>query len=402
MILSKWRIIIVAIIAMKLLLIILVTPWVWGDLFNWTRGASVALRFISTGRFPPLSVTGVYGPIEILLVPFFLAWTKLPIPHPPLYRSFLTNYSISAISLSLLMKLPPFLADIATGGLLSRLVKQMTNSESKARIALLSWYVNPFNLYYIEVFGAMDTIPAAIIVLGLILGLESKWFRSGISASIGTVLRIYPLFILPFLFTTIKTKLLRRYAALLAGFLLPLAAALIIMYAYGAGTITMLATLPQQEYWLLDFLGVTLLQNVKLTPVILVIQLFVTIYFWRKNSILHAATVSLLALSVGALPFGGSEQNFIWVSPLLSACLAVNLDELWVFVFTFATACLYPSIIPYQGLTYITPLLAGAFYGAKATYLTKINFENIRETVPVKKKLNAPTIGNELPDQIKT
>jgi len=399
MILSKWRIIIVAIIAMKLLLIILVTPWVWGDLFNWTRGASVALRFISTGRFPPLSVTGVYGPIEILLVPFFLAWTKLPIPHPPLYRSFLTNYSISAISLNIMMKLPPFLADIATGGLLSKLVKQITKSDSKARIALLSWYVNPFNLYYIEVFGAMDTIPAAIIVLGLILGMESKWFRSGICASIGTVLRIYPLFMLPFLLTTIKTKLLRRYAALLAGFLLPLTAALITMYAYGAGTITMLAALPQQEYWLLDFLGVTLLQNVKLTPVILVIQLFVTIYFWRKNSILHAATVSLLALSVGALPFGGSEQNFIWVSPLLSACLAVNLDEMWVFVFTFATACLYPSIIPYQGLTYITPLLAGAFYGAKATYLTKINFENIRKSISAKKKLNAPTIGNELPDR---
>jgi len=400
MILSKWRIIIVAIIGVKLLLMALVTPW--GDLLNWTRGASIALGFIGIGRFPPLSITGVYGPIEILLVPFFWVWTKLPIPHPPLEHIFLSNYSISEISLSVLMKLPSFLADVATGGLLSRLVKQITKSDSRARIALLSWYVNPFNLYYIEVFGAMDTIPAAIIVLGLILGMESKWFRSGICASIGTVLRIFPLFMLPFLFTTIKTKLLRRYAALLAGFLLPLSAALITMYAYGAGTITALANLPHQEYWLLDFLGVTLSQNVTLTPVVLVLQLLVTIYFWRKNTILHAATVSLLALSVAALPFGGSEQHFIWVSPLLSACLAVNLDELWVFVFTFATACLYPSIFPVHGLSYIEPLLAGAFYGAKATYLTKINFENIRESISAKKKLNAPTIGNELPDQIKT
>jgi hypothetical protein len=141
----------------------------------------------------------------------------------------------------------------------------------------------------------------------------------------------------------------------------------------------------------------------KLTPLVLVLQLFIVIYFWRKNTILHAATISLLALSVAALPLGGSEQHFIWVSPLLSACLAVEFDELWIFVFTFATACLYPSIFPLPELSYIAPLLAGTFYAAKATYLTKINLENIRgpSSAHPKRNLNAPMIGNELPDQIK-
>src|SRR5208282_5789656 len=101
---SKWQLILTLAIIAKLLVMVLVTPW--GDLINWSAGASNVLGYLSVGRYPPISVTGVYGPLEVMLAPFFWVWTKLPINHPPLTSLPLTN-STPPFSLSILMNLHP-------------------------------------------------------------------------------------------------------------------------------------------------------------------------------------------------------------------------------------------------------------------------------------------------------
>jgi hypothetical protein len=374
--LSKLQVTLILAIIAKLLVMVLVTPW--GDLINWSAGASIVLGYLSVGRYPPISVTGVYGPLQVILAPFFWIWTKLPIDHPPLASLPLTN-STPASSLSILMKLPSFLADMGTGGLVYKLVRQMTDSERKGQIALLSWFCNPFNIYWIEAFGAMDAIPTFILVLAIVLGMKRKWFSCGLCVAIASILRIFPLFVFPFLFIQAKAKSWRECALLLSGFLMPLVSAIIAMYMSGAGTLSIVASLPQGESWLLDFLGVNLNQYVKLTPLLLVSQFFITIYYWRKNTLVHGATAALLTLLVGALPYGGYGYHFLWVSPLLSACVSLNFEELWVFIFTFVTASLYPPMIfiSLPSLSALEPLLAGTFFAAKATYLAKINVENI-------------------------
>src|SRR5208337_288121 len=239
----------------------------------------------------------------------------------------------------------------ATGGLLYKLVRQMTNSERKSQIALLSWYCNPFNIYWIEAFGAMDAIPTFILVLAIVLGMKRRWFSCGICAAIAGILRIFPLLVFPFLFAQSKAKSWREYALLLSGFLLPLVCAITAMYKSGAGTLSMIASLPQGEYWLLDFLGVNLNQYVKLTPVLLVVQFFITIYYWRRSTLVQGATVALLTLFVGALPYGGYGYHFLWVSPLLSACVSLNFDELWVFIFHFCN-CVIISANDFYSVTF--------------------------------------------------
>ncbi|MGO9643821.1 MAG: hypothetical protein ACLPY5_03625 [Candidatus Bathyarchaeia archaeon] len=373
---TKWQAILTLAIIAKVLVMVLVTPW--GDLINWSAGASNVLGYLSVGRYPPISATGVYGPLEVILAPFFWLWTKLPIDHPILASLPLTE-STPAFSLSIVMKLPSFLADIATGGLVYKLVRQMTNSKRKSQIALLSWYCNPFNIYWIEAFGAMDAIPTAILLLAIVLAMNRRWFSCGLCVAIASILRIFPLFVFPFLFVQAKAKSWREYVLLLLGFLLPLVCAITAMYMSRAGTLSMIASLPQGEYWLLDFLGVNVNQYVKLTLVLLVVQFFITIYYWRGSTLVHGATVALLTLFVGALPYGGYGYHFLWVSPLLSASVSLSFDELWIFIFTFVTASLYPPMIfiPLPSLSALEPLFAGAFFAAKATYLAKINVENI-------------------------
>jgi hypothetical protein len=373
--LSKWRLLLAASFIIKVIVMVLTPPL--GDLINWTAGASLALGYIVTGHFPPVSVTGVYGPIQLLLVPFFWIWTKLPIQHPPLYNMLHGN-STPALLLSILMKLPPLLADIITGYVVFKLTLQLTNSEKKSKLASVIWYLNPYNIFWINAVGAMDVIPTLVFLLAIVAGSSNKWFRSGLCASVASILRIYPIFSFPFFLPAIQTKKYRRYAV--SGFLLPLVAALIFVYANGAGSLNAIIELPKVEYWLLDFLGGNLTNvNIKLALVLVPVQFYVTVRYWKKAALLYLATVSILALLIGAQ--NTPPHHFLWVSPLLTMCVVLSADEAWIFILTFVTASLHLGpifgIFPMALFSLTDPFLGGCFYAAKTAYLIKLNLKNI-------------------------
>ena len=381
-ILAKWRIIAAGIGVFKVLLMVLIPPIPppAGDIFNWAGLAAFDLGSLSSGHFPSVSATGIYGFMGLVLVPFYWFWTQLPIEHLPIKDiGYLYYTSTPAVLLSLLLNVPTFLADIATGILVSKLVRQLTKSSSKSRLAFLAWFGNPFNIFWINLYGGMDVIPASVFVLAVLLGGERKWFRCGLCASVAAVLRVFPLFSFPFFLMAVRTEKIRGHVRLFSGFLVPLVLGLVILYATGAGTLAAIAAIPLRQYWLMDFLGWSLTnQYVRLTLVLVALQFLISIRFWRRPILLHLVTASLLALFVGSYAYGSVGHHFLWVSPLLTVCVALNPGESWIFIFTFLTASLYPPIF---GAPAIPPLLGtfvgGAFYAAKTTYLLELNLRNI-------------------------
>ena len=348
-----------------------------GDIFNWAGVASYALGCISQGHFPSISITGVYGLLGLVLVPFYWAWTMLPIAHPSMETISVHPNSTPAVLLSILMNVPTFLSDLATGILVFKLARQLTQSEQKSRLAFLAWYANPFNIFWINIYGGMDVIPAMIFVLSLYYGTANKWFRCGLSAAIAALLRIFPILVFPFILPAIQTKRTRRYVYLFAGFLSPLSLGLILVYATG-GTLITIANILERQPWLLDFLGWNITSvYVKTALALLVIQLFISYSYWKRPILLHLATVSLLAFLLGADAYGGSTHHFLWVCPLLAVSVALTPDELWIFTLTFVTASLAPPIIGLPPIPFLATLLWGFFFAAKAAYLLKINLENV-------------------------
>ena len=379
-ILAKWRVIAAVVGIFKVTLMVLIPPIPppAGDIFNWAGVASLALGYVSQGHFPPISITGVYGLLGLVLVPFYWVWMMLPIAHPSMETVSLYPNSTPAVLLSILMKVPPFLSDLATGIIVSKLVRQLTRSEQKSRVAFLLWYANPFNIYWINVYGGMDVIPGMIFVFSLYYGMANKWYRCGVFAAIASLLRIFPILALPFFPSAIQSKRTRRYMYLFAGFLSPLALGLILMYATGAGTLITIAKIPEHQSWLLDFLGWNITNAyVKTALVVVAVQLFISYSYWRRPLLLHLATVSLLAFLLGAQAYGGSTHHFLWVSPLLAVSVALTPDELWIFTLTFVTASLAPPIFRLPPIRFIDTLQWGSFFAAKAAYLLKINLENI-------------------------
>jgi hypothetical protein len=379
-ILAKWRAASVAIAIFKLFAAGLIP--VAGDLMNWTKEASLVLKFLVAGQIQRLLAGGAYLGIQVLLAPFFWVWTILPIEHPALHN--LASYSTPAILLALLMKLPIFLSDISCGILIARLVGKLTQSEGRRALGFLSWFANPFNFYYLYVFGAMDAIPAALVLLALSMGLNSRWARCGFTTTVAGLLRLYPFTALPFFFQLTKTRPAR--VNLIVASLLPLACLIALLFPTGA--IASITSIPLKQYWLLEFLGGNIAnggQLLILAPVLILIQLYVVFRFWRADSnIVHLACVPFLALLLGASTYGGSSQHFLWVSPLLSASVALHPREAWIFALTFITAYLSPAVYPFslpifvQSRELLDNLLAGAFYAMKATYLTRLNLWNMK------------------------
>jgi len=383
-ILARCKLIFILVSAVKLLLI----AWAptYGDLFNWAEGANLALGFLSAGRIPPLSATGVYGPLQLVLSPFFWLWTRLPVDHPSIHIIQVSSHStLSALSLIFLMRLPTFLSDIAIGVLIFKLVRQITGSEQRSKVAFLLWYVNPFNIFWIEVFGGMDVIPTLVLVMAVVLGMKQKWFNSGLSVAVATVLRLFPILTFPFFMLAVKGRKARAYVPLLSGFLLPLLVGSIVLYITGSATFVSVFNTPLAEYWVLDFLGFKLTnQYVRLVPVVLAVQFYIIVRYWKNPGLIQLVAVSLLALLV-AYVYSGINHHFLWVVPFLTISVAINYDELWIFIVTFVTGSLYPFIFPIpavpllnQTIHFFDPLFAGAFYAAKTAYLIKINLKNIR------------------------
>lgn len=383
-IVEKWRFIFILVSIVKLVLMVWAPTY--GDLFNWASGADMVLKLLSQGKFPPLSTTGVYGPIELLLAPFIWIWNQLPVTHPLIREIRISSHTTpSAVSLIFLMRLPPLIADITIGVVLLKLVRKMTGSDEKGKAALLLWYVNPFNIFWIEVFGGMDAIPTLVLVLAVFLGLNQKWFKSGISLAIAAVLRVFPLLTFPFFLPAVKAKSRRGYAPLLLGLVIPLSGLLVLFYSTGVGTVWEILKTPLNAPWLLDFLGFQLTNRyIRLVPVLLAFQFYVIICYWKEEAgLVDMVAVSLLAV-LGAYVYSGINHHFLWVVPFLTASAVMSGDESWIFVVTFIAAMLSPFIIPFPPaplvsdvIHFFDPFYAGFFHAASIAYLVKLNFNNL-------------------------
>jgi hypothetical protein len=378
-ILEHWKAIVYFTAALKVLAILLVP--IGGDFLSWTISASRVLHIFLAGKIPSLSAYGVYLGIDTFLAPFFWIWTILPIEHPQLRN--IVNHTAPAIYLGLIMKLPIFLFDIVSLVLLLRLARRITKSPRNSSLAGLTWFVNPFNFYMMYFFGAMDIIPIAIFLLAINFGLDNRWFRCGFSTVAAGLLRLFAFAALPFFLPLTKTRTTR--SSFVVGSLLAMAFVIVGLYLTNESLATVLS-LPAKEVWLLEFLGLGIgTQFVKLTPVLILLQLYIVIRYWRHDSnVVHLASVSLLAILVGATVYGGSSQHFLWVSPLLSACLAIHPKEWWIFALTFLSALLSPTVNPFGSWTPAHPVvdtfLSGAFYGMKATYLVRLNLLNLYDS----------------------
>lgn len=100
--------------------------------------------------------------------------------------------------LILLMRLPAFVSDLAIAGVLYYAVGALfSKSISRAQLASLLWFLNPYTFFAIEALGVPDVATAFLTVLAALLIARGRVVLSGLVLAVGMGLKLYPILLLP-------------------------------------------------------------------------------------------------------------------------------------------------------------------------------------------------------------
>ncbi|HXX88534.1 MAG TPA: glycosyltransferase 87 family protein [Candidatus Acidoferrum sp.] len=107
---------------------------------------------------------------------------------------------------NLLSKIPLFIADLLIGIIIYDIVRE-SGKEKEARFSFILWFFNPLVIYIDSIHGQFDVLPALMTVLSFCLFYKRKYLASGIALGLGTLFKIYPIFLAPlYLFTAARLE----------------------------------------------------------------------------------------------------------------------------------------------------------------------------------------------------
>ena len=100
--------------------------------------------------------------------------------------------SIVSPQITLATKIPLALCDIAVGYLIYKLVKEFTDDDKKALIAMTMWCFCPMVIYMSSVQGQFDTISTLMVLLTINLLREDRPLMAGFAFGLATWLKLFP------------------------------------------------------------------------------------------------------------------------------------------------------------------------------------------------------------------
>jgi hypothetical protein len=373
--------------AIKTLVTIMMPAYISSDFVDWVHLTQLMSSQVQAGMIPQLSGYGAYAFMGLFLVPFFLAWSALPIAHPACAACLLSqSFSVGELSLNFMMKLPIMLCDLFTGIMIS-IISRKFKSGVAAR-AFWIWYLNPFTTFLMELNGTIDIIPTFVFLCACYLGLKRRWFWSGFLLFISCIMRFFPIFAFPFLaLYALREKSKRGISMFLTSFGLSILAVIsveaAIVGSFG-GLVGVISFVLANQPWLLAFLGFSVSSFVNLTPFLVIIQIYFVARYWKANaSVVDSALVGVLVLLLASYH---QPYDVTWILPLITIYYIVNSDWTLLYTLLFITSFLYYLVFNATDVTliYLQPLFAGLFYGVKGVYLLRVNFKAFgwkRETV---------------------
>lgn len=101
----------------------------------------------------------------------------------------------------LILKFPYLLLDIAIAFMLMKL---FAGEEQKRRVFTL-WLFNPLSIIIIYMFSNVDILPVIFTVLSLLLVNKKRFVLAALSLGVGAAFKAYPIILVPFLLTNVKT-----------------------------------------------------------------------------------------------------------------------------------------------------------------------------------------------------
>lgn len=338
------------------------------------------INIANLGAFKDLKIRflGPYTFTAYFMNLFYRLWLILPVEHPPVssfLRYNLFKPSVESFAFVAVMKLPLLLSDLATGLLIYKIVKEISDDPKAPRIAFTLWILNPLSTILIEMDGTIDIVSTCFTVLSVYAFLKRRVLISGAVLAVAAIARFWPLTVIPIYLVVLLRRgerRLRGMGKLMLGFSSIMALAVCPFVAWrGFSFIEELWLMPSKgqsvpEFtWFFGHLASTSsipLAATSTIAVAYVIHLFLIRSLWRLRdaSILDGVEIPLLLF----LAFSHWNRYYsIWVLPFLTVDYAVNRDKAGRRIYGILLAVYFICIMIYAGRW----IFNGAFFLAPLT-----------------------------------
>ena len=109
---------------------------------------------------------------------------------------------VTSPAFNIMIKLPLIVADLLVGYFIYHIVKHY-GDEIWAKRAFILWVLNPLVIVIGSMMGQFDVLAALMTVAALYFAIKQKYFLVGLLLGLGTLFKVYPIFIFVFYFVLI-------------------------------------------------------------------------------------------------------------------------------------------------------------------------------------------------------
>jgi len=275
-----------------------------------------------------------------------------------------------------LFKIPYLVFELGCAFLLLRIIPD----EKKGLIAFIFWIINPIVIFSTYVAGRYEVISIFLILLSLWYARKNQMRRSLLFLGISTIVRWYPLILLPFFVVILGKRLWERLRLVFWG-LLPLALMTIFLRSLGRpGAIQTLAQLSHGESLVGMSFYLAHLYDYVFVFVVAYTVLWLYTYLNTDYSFGDLCRSVLVVLLIFFATCFFHAHYFIWLIPLL----ALQIVEDRRFVGLFALQVLFYTVYTFQWQRH----LAGYLFTPLDYYYfvqLKSPFEIINRYYPIKR-----------------
>jgi hypothetical protein len=130
----------------------------------------------------------------------FKGWQTIPVDHPVLATSWPVGVFRDSAGIYLLvfmLKLPLLVLDVLVGLLLYEMLIAEGLPEKKASLGFFIWFVNPYVFLVNEMWGAIDLIPALLVLLAIFCLRVKKPLRGAAAFGAAIAAKLFPVLLLP-------------------------------------------------------------------------------------------------------------------------------------------------------------------------------------------------------------
>jgi len=296
-----------------------------GDFWNVYRRSSLLVNQVGGWlEFSPLLTTYLHA---------FSLWIFKPlIPH---IVSILSTQDFGQFLIHsrvfralFLLKVPYLLFDLGCAFLLLAIIQ----NKRKGLAVFMFWMVNPVVIYATYIWGRYESMAIFFIILSLYYASRTSPAKSLFCLGLSSIVRLYPLILLPF-FVIILGRGLRQRLKLAFWGVLPLVIATILPRLFhGVGEAEQLTKIYHTNYLLVMRFGLGHLHdNVYIFPLGATVLLLYA-YFKTDHSFMSLYKTTLILLLVFFATSFFHPHYFMWLMPFLALQVGENKKFIGLFI----------------------------------------------------------------------